>query len=163
MVSKGDEAPAFTAPLANGDIESVSLPDALEADAPVVLAFFPGAFTRVCSHEMQTFEQRLEDVADAGGTLYGVSIDSPFALNEFRDQLSLSFDLISDVNRELIEAYDVAMDFEAVGIEDIAKRAVFVVDGDGTVTYAWVSDDPGVEPDYDEVIQAIEAASVTRT
>lgn len=158
MISDGDEAPAFTAPLANGDIESFSLPEAVDADAPVVLAFFPGAFTSVCSHEMQTFEQRLEDVADAGGTLYGVSIDSPFALNEFRDTLSLSFDLISDVNRDVIEAYDVSMAFEAVGIERLAKRAVFVVDGDRTVTYAWVSDDPGAEPDYDEVIQAIDAA-----
>jgi peroxiredoxin len=158
MISDGDEAPAFTAPLANGDIESFSLPEAVDADAPVVLAFFPGAFTSVCSHEMQTFEQRLEDVADAGGTLYGVSIDSPFALNEFRDTLSLSFDLISDVNRDVVEAYDVSMAFEAVGIDRLAKRAVFVVDGDRTVTYAWVSDDPGAEPDYDEVIQAIDAA-----
>ena len=158
MVSDGDEAPAFTAPLANGDIESFSLPEAVDSDAPVVLAFFPGAFTSVCSHEMQTFEQRLEDVADAGGTLYGVSIDSPFALNEFRDTLSLPFGLISDVNRDVIEAYDVSMAFEAVGIERLAKRAVFVVDGDRTVTYAWVSDDPGAEPDYDEVIQAIDAA-----
>ena len=158
MVSDGEEAPTFTAPLANGDIESFSLAEAVDADAPVVLAFFPGAFTSVCSHEMQTFEQRLEDVTDAGGTLYGVSIDSPFALNEFRDTLSLSFDLISDVNRDVIEAYDVSMAFEAVGIERLAKRAVFVVDSDGTVTYAWVSDDPGAEPDYDEVIQAIDAA-----
>jgi peroxiredoxin len=157
MVSDGDDAPAFTAPLATGDIESFSLADALDSGAPVVLAFFPGAFTSVCSHEMQTFEGRLDDLADAGGTLYGVSIDSPFALNEFRESLSLSFDLISDVNREIIEAYNVSMAFETVGIERLAKRAVFVIDADGTVTYAWTSDDPGVEPDYDEVIQAIEA------
>jgi len=158
MVSEGDDAPAFTAPLANGDIESFSLAEALDSNAPVVLAFFPGAFTSVCSHEMQAFEQRLDTLADAGGTLYGVSIDSPFALNEFRDKLSLSFGLVSDVNRDIIEAYDVSMAFEAVGIERLAKRAVFVIDGDGTVTYAWVSDDPGVEPDYDGVIQAIDAA-----
>jgi peroxiredoxin len=159
MVSEGEEAPAFTAPLATGDIESFSLAEALDSDAPLVLAFFPGAFTSVCSHEMQTFQERLEELSDAGGTLYGISIDTPFALDEFRDQLSLSFDLVSDVNREIIEAYDVAMDFEALGIDDVAKRAVFVVDGDGTVTYAWVSDDPGVEPDYDDVIEAISEAS----
>jgi peroxiredoxin len=158
MVSEGDDAPAFTAPLANGDIESFSLAEALDSNAPVVLAFFPGAFTSVCSHEMQAFEQRLDTLADAGGTLYGVSIDSPFTLNEFRDKLSLSFGLVSDVNRDIIEAYGVSMAFEAVGIERLAKRAVFVIDGDGTVTYAWVSDDPGVEPDYDGVIQAIDAA-----
>ncbi len=159
MLSDGDQAPAFTAPLANGDIESFSLSTALDSDPPVVLAFFPGAFTSVCSHEMRTFETRIEEFAEAGGTLYGVSIDSPFTLNEFRDQLSLSFDLISDVNREVIETYDVAMDFDAIGVENIAKRAVFVVDAGGTVSYAWVSDDPGVEPDYDEVVEAIRTAA----
>lgn len=158
MLTDGDEAPAFTAPLANGDIGSFSLSAALDSEAPVVLAFFPGAFTSVCSHEMRNFEERLDKLADAGGTLYGVSTDSPFVLNEFRDQLSLSFDLVSDINREIIEAYDLVTKFESLGIEEIAKRAVFVVDSDSTVTYAWVSDDPGVEPDYDEVLAAIEAA-----
>ena len=49
-------------------------------------------------------------------------------------------------------------DFDAVGLEDLAKRAVFVVNTDGEVTYAWVSDDPGVEPDYEEVEAAATAA-----
>ncbi|ERH10596.1 MAG: peroxiredoxin [halophilic archaeon J07HX64] len=159
MISEGDTAPAFTAPLANGEIESFSLSTAVDSEAPVVLAFFPGAFTSVCSHEMQTFEARIEEVAEAGGSLYGISIDSPFALNEFRDQLSLSFDLVSDVNREVIKAYDVAMDFDTIGVENLAKRAVFVVNGERTVTYTWVSDDPGAEPDYDDVVEAIRSVS----
>jgi peroxiredoxin len=81
-----------------------------------------------------------------------VSVDSPFALNEFRDRNDLTFDLVSDANHEVVDAYDVSMDFADLGIRDLAKRAVFVVDGEGTVTYAWVSDDAGVEPDYDEVL-----------
>jgi peroxiredoxin len=150
MVAEGDTAPEFTAPLANGEIDEFTLGDALN-DGPVVLAFFPGAFTSVCSHEMSTFEERLDAFADAGVAVYGVSVDSPFALNEFRDQLGLSFDLVSDANREVIDAYDISMNFDHIGVENIAKRAVFVVDTDGRVSYAWVSDDPGVEPDYDEL------------
>jgi len=147
----GDTAPDFTAPLATGeDIELFTLSEALE-DGPVVLAFFPGAFTSVCSHEMRTFSDRLERFEEAGATLYGVSVDSPFALNAFHDELELSFPLISDANHELVHEYDVAMDFAELGVENVAKRAVFVVDEDGTVDYAWVSDDPGVEPSYDEV------------
>jgi len=157
MVSTGDTAPAFTAPLATGDIEEFALEDRLD-EAPLVLAFFPGAFTSVCSHEMSTFQDRLAEFQDAGASVYGVSVDSPFALNEFRDKLDLTFDLVSDADKEVIEAYDVSMDFEALGVHDVAKRAVFVVDGDGTVTYAWVSDDPGVEPDYDEVFEAVGGA-----
>ncbi len=157
MVSTGDTAPAFTAPLATGDIEEFALDDHLD-EAPLVLAFFPGAFTGVCSHEMSTFQDRLSEFQDAGASVYGVSVDSPFALNEFRDKLDLRFDLVSDADKEAVEAYDIAMDFEALGVHDVAKRAVFVVDGDGTVTYTWVSDDPGVEPEYDEVLEAAREA-----
>ena len=156
MPRGGDTAPAFTAPLADGDIGMFSLETALDERTPVVLAFFPGAFTTVCSHEMRTFQDRLDELRDTGAALYGISIDSPFALNEFRDQLSLSFALVSDTNREIVEAYDVATEFETVGIETIAKRAVFVVDETQTVTYAWVSDDPGAEPDYDELLAAVD-------
>jgi len=157
MVSTGNEAPDFTAPLANGDVETITLSEVLPEESPVVLAFFPGAFTRVCSHEMNAFQDRIEEIADRGATLYGISIDTPFALNAFRDDLSLTFPLVSDSNRDIVRAYDVAMDFD-IGVEDLAKRAVFVVDGSGTITYDWVSDDPGVEPDYDEVLAAIESA-----
>ena len=154
MVSAGDTAPEFSAPLASGDIEDFTLSERLE-EAPLVLAFCPAAFTGTCTHEMNTFEDRLGEFEELGATVYGISIDTPFALQAFRDDLGVSFGMISDTNRKLIEAYDVAMDFASLGVEDVAKRAVFVVDGDGTVTYRWVSDDPGVEPDYD----AVEAAA----
>jgi peroxiredoxin len=153
MVSTGDTAPAFTAPLANGDVDEFDLEARLD-EAPLVLAFFPGAFTSVCSHEMSTFQERLAEFQNAGAAVYGVSVDSPFALNEFRDKLDLTFDLVSDADKEVVDAYDIAMDFEALGVHDVAKRAVFVIDEEGTVTYAWVSDDPGVEPDYDDVLEA---------
>ena len=157
MVEEGDSAPDFTAPLATGDdVETFELSAALE-DGPVVLAFFPGAFTSVCSHEMSTFRDRIDDFSEHG-QLYGVSVDSPFALNAFRDELDLNFPLISDANHELVERYDVSMDFAELGVENIAKRAVLVIDEDGTVTYAWVSDDPSVEPDYEEVADAVSAA-----
>lgn len=158
MVSEGDTAPDFIAPVATGDVETFTLSEALGEEAPIVLAFFPGAFTSVCTHELNTFQDRLGDFDAAGGTLYGISIDSPFSLNEFRDQLSLSFDLISDIGKELIDAYDVETDFADLGIDRIAQRAVFVVDEEQTVTYAWIADNPGQEPDYDEVIAAVEAA-----
>ena len=158
MVSTGEIAPDFTAPLANGAVDSMTLSEAV-GDGPVVLAFFPGAFTSTCRHEMSTFQTRLEEFDAPGATVFGISIDTPFALNEFRDKLELDFSLVSDTNREIIDEYDISMDFEATGVRNLAKRAVFVVDDDRTVTYAWISDDHGVEPDYDEVVDAVEAAS----
>jgi peroxiredoxin len=157
MVSEGDSAPDFTAPLADGDIGQFTLSERLD-EGPLVLAFFPGAFTSVCSHEMTEFRDRMESFEESGASVYGISVDSPFALNEFRDKLELNFPLISDADKEIIEAYDISMDFAELGVHDVAKRAVFVVNGDGEITYAWVSDDPGVEPDYDEVESAASGA-----
>ncbi len=154
MVSDGDDAPEFTAPLADDQLGEFALSDRLD-EAPVVLAFFPGAFTEVCSHEMRAFQDRLSEFEDAGASVYGISVDTPFALSEFRAQLGLDFGLVSDTNRGIIDAYDLAMDFSHIGVRDLAKRAVFVVDGDGTVTYAWESDDPGREPDYGAVLDAV--------
>lgn len=159
MVDVGDPAPDFTAPLANGEVSEFTFSEAFPDDAPVVLAFFPGSFTSVCSHEMETFQDRLAEFENAGATLYGVSVDLPFSQNVFRDDLGLDFDLVSDTSRTIVEAYDAKMDFGHLGLHDVAKRSVFVVDQDMTTTYAWVSDDPGVEPDYDEVLAAVESAA----
>jgi peroxiredoxin len=154
MVSVGDDAPDFTAPLAKGSVESFTLSDHLD-EAPLVLAFFPAAFTGTCTTEMATFEEQLADFEAVGASIYGISIDTPFTLNEFRAQNELSFPLISDTNRELIALYDASMDFANLGVHNVAKRSVFVVDSDGQITYTWQSDDPSIEPDY----EAIEAAA----
>ncbi|WP_440991294.1 redoxin domain-containing protein [Haloarchaeobius baliensis] len=156
MVDEGDEAPDFTAPMASGGVEQVTLS---EQTPPVVLAFFPGAFTSVCTDELCAFRDRLANFEDVGATVLGVSVDLPFALDEFRDQNDLSFGLVSDSDREIIDAYDVRMDFANLGVPGVAKRLVLVVDGDGTVAYRWISDDPGVEPDYDAVREAAAAAA----
>ncbi|NHN58143.1 MULTISPECIES: redoxin domain-containing protein [Halorussus] len=153
MVEVGDDAPDFTAPLANGDVEEFTLSEQLD-DGPIVLAFFPGAFTGVCTTEMATFEEELDEFDEAGATVYGISVDAPFSLNEFRDQEDLSFGLISDSNKEIIDDYGVEMDFADMGYYGVAKRSVFVVDDDGTIADKWVTDDPGVEPDYDAVREA---------
>ncbi|MFB6172595.1 MAG: redoxin domain-containing protein [Haloarculaceae archaeon] len=159
MVDVGDTAPDFTAPIANGDVgETFTLSERVEEEAPVVLAFYPGAFTSVCTGEMNELDSRLAAFQDAGATVYGVSVDSPFAQNEFRSQESLGFDMLSDIDKSVIDAYDVGMDFDALGINGVAKRAVFVVDENCEVTYAWVTDDPGVEPDYDELEEAAASA-----
>ena len=157
MVDIGDEAPNFTVPLANGDVESFTLSDRLD-EAPIVLAFFPAAFTNTCTTEMCTFRDRLANFEDIGSTVYGVSVDLPYTLNEFRRQNDLNFGLLSDERRTLIDAYGVAEAWEPRDIR-VAKRAVFVVDGDGRITYTWVADNPKQEPEYEAVREAAAEAS----
>ncbi len=147
MPTIGNLAPDFTAPLATGDIEPFTLSDRLD-EAPIVLAFFPAAFTSICRNEMRQFQSDLDAFSDVGATIYGISVDTPFSLNKFREENGLAFGLISDMEREIIDAYNVRTDFENLGVYGLAKRAVFIVDGDGRITYSWVSNDPGREPDY---------------
>ncbi|WP_251344166.1 redoxin domain-containing protein [Haloplanus halophilus] len=157
MVDIGDAAPDFTVPLANGDVESFTLSEHLD-EAPIVLAFFPAAFTSTCTTEMCTFRDRLANFEDVGATVYGISVDLPYTLNEFRRENDLNFGLLSDERRELIDAYGVTDTFSPVDMR-VAQRAVFVVDGDGTITYRWVGDDPKQEPDYEAVREAAADAS----
>lgn len=158
MVSKGDSAPTFTATVGTSDHEPFDLEEYI-GNGPVVLAFFPGAFTPPCSNEMVALQDRLDDFQSAGGTLFGVSADSPFSQGAFREEHGIEFDLVSDMAGDAIRAYDLEMDIEDLGLHDIANRAVFVLDDDGTVTYSWVADDPTNEPDYEALLDAVEAAA----
>ncbi|WP_246987006.1 redoxin domain-containing protein [Halorientalis marina] len=157
MVSDGDTAPTFTATIGTSDHEPFDLDDHL-GDGPVVLAFFPGAFTPPCTNEMVALQDHLADFEAAGATILGVSADSPFSQGAFREEHGIEFDLVSDMSGEAIRAYGLEIDIEELGLYGIANRAVFVLDDDGTVVYAWEADDPTNEPDYDAVLDAVESA-----
>jgi peroxiredoxin len=157
MSLEGDTAPTFTATLGTDDPEPFDLSDHL-GDGPVVLAFYPAAFSPVCSNEMVAFQEHSDEIEAAGATLFGVSADSPFTLAAFADEYDLDFDLVSDMGESAIGAYGVGIDAPGLGLHGIATRAVFVIDGDGEITYRWVAEDPTKEPDYDAVLDAVRAA-----
>lgn len=158
MVDVNDDAPDFTAPLANGDVESFTLSEHLD-EAPLVLAFFPGAFTDPCTNEMSTFRDDIGDYEDIGASIYGISVDSPVVLNQFREENDLNFGLISDSDKEIIDQYGVRLDdFVDMGYA-ASQRAVFVVNADGEITHRWIADEPGTLPDFDEIEQAARDAA----
>ncbi|WP_255152502.1 redoxin domain-containing protein [Halorarius halobius] len=154
MLTDGDTAPTFTATRGTSDHEPFDLDDHL-GDGPVVLAFFPGAFTPPCTNEMVALQERLDEFRDAGATVFGVSADSPFAQGAFRERHDIEFDLVSDTARSVIRAYDLEMDIPELGLHGIANRAVFVLDADGVVRHRWVADDPTTEPDYGALVDAV--------
>lgn len=150
----GERAPDFTLPMSTGeDVEDFSLEDAL-GDSVIVLAFFPGAFTSVCTEEMCEFRDSLDEFEELDAQVLGVSVDTPFALNEYAEKHGLNFNLLSDSYREVIEKYDVVYE-DLAGVE-VADRAVFVIDEDGYVRYRWVGEDLGVLPDIDEINGVVE-------
>ena len=142
----GSKAPDFTLP--NQDSEPVSLSSA--AGKNLVLAFFPAAFTSVCTKELCHFRDSLATLNTANAVVYGISVDTPFALKEFWRQQQLNFPLLSDFNKDAIAKYDV-VNPDMGGLKGISRRAVFVIDQSGTIRHREVTASPGDEPDYAKV------------
>lgn len=148
----GSKAPVFTA--YDFDKKPRSLKEFL--GKKTVLAFFPGAFTGVCTKEMCTFRDSLANLNNLNAQVVAVSVDSPFANKGFATANNLTFPVLSDYSREAIKQFDIVLNnFGGLSGYTAAKRSVFVLDKDGVVKYAWVSEDPGKEPPYDEVMKAL--------
>jgi peroxiredoxin len=149
-VDVGSKAPDFT--LTNQDRQPVKLSD--QRGNPVVLAFFPAAFSGVCTKELCTFRDSLAQLNAAHAQVYGISVDTFFTLKAFQDQQHYNFPLLSDFNKQVIRDYGVFNE-DMIGLKGIAKRAVFVIDKDGVVRHKEVLDDARNEPDYDKVLATL--------
>jgi peroxiredoxin len=148
----GTKAPDFT--LTNQDREPVTL--SAQRGRPVVLAFFPAAFSSVCTKELCTFRDRLASLNQANAQVFGISVDTFFTLKAFQADQKLAFPLLSDFNKQAIRDYGVFNE-DMIGLKGIAKRAVFVLDREGIVRYREVLDDARNEPDYEKVFTALAA------
>jgi glutaredoxin-dependent peroxiredoxin len=142
-VEVGSKAPDFTLP--NQDNQPVTLGSF--AGQNVVLAFFPAAFSSVCTKELCHFRDRLSELNAVNARVFGISTDTHHALKAFAEQQGLNFPLLSDFNKEVIAAYGV-LNPDMRGLKGIARRAVFVIDGQGVVRHQEVTEHPGLEPDY---------------
>src|SRR5262245_43191893 len=147
----GAKAPDFT--LTNQDREPVTLSAEL-AKGPVVLAFFPAAFSGTCTKEMCTFRDSMAELGKVSAQVLGISVDTFFANKAFGDTHHLNFPLLSDFNKEVIDRYG-GTNPDMIGLKNIAKRATFVIDRGGVVRYAEVLEDARNEPDYGKVNEAV--------
>jgi peroxiredoxin len=119
-----------------------------------VLAFFPAAFSSVCTKELCTFRDSLAALNKVNAQVYGISVDTFFTLKAFQEAQGLSFPLLSDFNKQAIRDYGVFNE-DMIGLKGIAKRAVFVLDKEGTIRHREVLEDARNEPDYQKVFAAL--------
>jgi peroxiredoxin len=150
-VDVGANAPDFTLP--NQDRAPVTLSDELKK-GPVVLAFFPAAFSGTCTSEMCAFRDALSDPTRVSAQVIGISTDTFFALKAWADAQRFTFPLLSDFNKTVIAQYGV-VNPDMIGLQNIAKRAVFVIDRSGVVRHREVLEDARNEPDYEKVRGAL--------
>jgi glutaredoxin-dependent peroxiredoxin len=147
----GSKAPDFT--LMNQDREPVALHDQIGAGS-IVLAFLPGAFSGTCTKEVCSLRDSMSQLRGLGARVFGITTDTFFALKAWANQEQPGFPLLSDYNKEVIRAYDV-VNPDMIGLKNIAKRAVVVIDKGGVIRYRDVLDDARNEPDYGKLQEAL--------
>ena len=144
-ISIGQNAPNFS--LFDTDKNLVHLADAKGKN--VVLLFFPLAFTGVCTKELCSVRDNIAAYNDTNAQVLGISVDSLFVLDKFKQEQNLNFPLLSDFNKDAAKAFDVLYElFPAFEMQGVSKRAAFVVDKEGVVKYAEICATPGDLPDF---------------
>ena len=155
----GKPAPDFTAAavLGNGEIvDTYNLAEAIKGKKAVVF-FYPLDFTFVCPSELIAFDHRYEEFQKRGVEVIGVSIDSQFSHNAWRNTAvadggigPVKYTLVADTKHEICQAYDV----ESEG--GVAFRGSFLIDEDGLVRHQVVNDLP-LGRNVDEMLRMVDA------
>ena len=148
-LSKGQEAPDFN--LYDDEKKPFTLSDA-RGKHNVLLLFYPGAFTGVCTTELNTVTNDISEYGE-DTLIVGISTDSPFVLSEFKKVHSFGFPLLSDHNAEVSASYGSKYenDFTDMKLDRISKRSAFIVNKDGLIEYVEVLDNAGNLPDLESI------------
>lgn len=153
MVKVGEKAPDFT--LFNSEKNKVSLSDYKGKN--VLLLFFPQAFTSVCTEELCSVRDNMHQYGDLNVQALGISVDSVFTLAKFKEDQQYNFPLLSDFNKEVSALYGSLYTDWIFEMKGVSKRSAFLIDADGIVRYAEVLDNPGNQPDFKAIQEAISA------
>ena len=149
-VQVGKPAPSFS--LYDSEKKKVSLEDFKGKN--VLLLFFPQAFTGTCTKELCSMRDNIALYDQVNAQVLGISVDSLFTLARYKDDQQLNFPLLSDFNKEVIPKYGV-LNPDMIGMKNIAKRAVFVIDRNGVVRHREVLEDARNEPNYNDINKAL--------
>lgn len=150
-VQTGQEAPDFS--LYNTEKVKIHLRELRGSN--VVLLFFPLAFTSVCTTELCHMRDTMSFYNQVNARVLGISVDSLYTLGRFKQTEALNFDLLSDFNKEVSQAYGSLYETFGYDMRGVSKRSAFVIDKDGMVQYAEVLENAGLEPDFKKIEDAL--------
>ena len=146
----GENAPDFT--LKNGDGNDWKLSE--RRGKTVVLLFYPGDNTPVCTKQMCSVRDNWEDYAKTGAEVVGISTDSAVSHKGFAEKYDLPLTLLSDETGEVVEKYNVKS-----WLPGRSARAVVVIDKSGVVRHHQLQSLSLFRPKDDEILKAIEEAN----
>ena len=143
----GELAPDLSLPSTSGEVVTLT---SFRGQQNVLLAFFPLAFTAVCTTEMCSFRDDYADFSDKDVTVFPVSVDATPSQREFKAKYEMPVDLLSDFKREAATAYGVL-----IPEKFFANRAYFLIDKAGVIRWAHVEAHPGQRRENAEILVEI--------
>ncbi len=146
----GEKAPEFTLPTDSWQ-ERVSLEEA-RREGPVVLFFYPGDWSSVCTDQMSQLQEEIGRFREKGASVLGISVDSPWSHRAWAEERGIDFPLLSDFQRKVVEEYGVKHE------AGFPERAYFVIDKEGVVRAKKVESSPGDQPEVKAVLEDLEKA-----
>ena len=151
----GDEAPDFELP----DVDQKWRKLDEFRDKKTIVAFFPAAESSVCTAELCSFRDQLDELRDYGANIVAISVDSPHANKAFTLNHRLNFPLLSDYKRDIIKRYGIVMSrLGTMEGYNAAKRSIFILDEGGKIIYRWITDNPTIQPNYNEIKEILKNA-----
>lgn len=155
-INIGDKAPDFTLTSFTPSEDTVDYTlSSYAGNKNVLLIFFPQAFTGVCTDEMCTISEEFGNLEGGDTEVFGISVDGTFVQKAFAKANNIKTKLLSDFNREVINKYDVVQEMFAHGMKNTSQRAVFLIGKDGVVKYKEITENPGVQVNFDKIKEAI--------
>lgn len=151
MIQVGQQAPDFT--LRDTQRNKVTLSEF--KGKSVLLLFFPLAFTGTCTKELCMTRDNLAAYNDLNTTVFGISVDSLFSLDRYKQDQQLNFTLLSDFNKVASKAYDSLYEHFYNDMDGVAKRSAFVIDANGVVQYAEVLENASEIPNFDAIMACL--------
>lgn len=169
MIDTGDQAPDFVLRgYHDGAFDTYQLSDTLEDGQHVLLTFYYADFSPVCTRQMCDYSDAEWFQYKTNLTIFGISRDGPYSHKQFAEINDLSYPLLADVEGSACEAFGVLdsnasadtlprREDEVNGVPGMPRRSVFLVNPDGTVSYAWRTDDNWEAPSTNPIEDAIQS------
>jgi glutaredoxin-dependent peroxiredoxin len=123
---------------------------------PVLLLFFPLAFTSVCTQELCSVRDNISWYNSLSVKVLGISVDALQTLARFKEEQQLNFTLLSDFNKEVSRSYDSIYELFGYNMKGVSKRSAFVIDKEGIVRYAEVLENAGEVPNFEAIRQTLQ-------
>ena len=148
----GQLAPDFT--LFDSDKKEITLSEL--KGKPVLLLFFPLAFTSTCTTELCSVRDNIGWYNNINAKVFGISVDALQTLAKFKEDQQLNFTLLSDFNKDVSRLYESIYEQFGYNMKGVSKRTAFVIDKEGIIQYAEVLENAGEIPDFEKIKASLE-------